>query len=94
VKKFLWIPILLLLASCQSVISDAAIVAAVQNMVDQGLITAEQAPAMVEALKSLLANAGGTDWGELLGSVGAAILGTLGLTRWWRGPSTKGQPKP
>jgi hypothetical protein len=95
VKKFLWMaPCLALLVSCRGLVPDVGIQAAVDDLVRQGIITPEQAPAMVEAFKSLLAEAGGIDWGQTLGSIGAAILGALGLTRYWRGPSTKPKPKP
>jgi hypothetical protein len=92
-KAILVAVLLMSLAACQSPISDAAIQAAVQSMVDSGALTVEQAPGMIDALTTLLASADSFDWGEVLGQVGAAILGALGITRLWRGPSSAVKPK-
>ncbi len=91
--KMILVAILLMsLAACQSPISDAAIQAAVQSMVDSGALTMEQAPGMIDALTTLLASADTIDWGSIMGSIGAAIAGTLGITRLWRGPSSAVKP--
>lgn len=91
--KMILVAILLLsLVACQSAISDEAIRAVVDQMIQGGHLAPEQADSMVEALRNLLANADSFNWGEVLGQVGAAILGALGITRLWRGPSSAVKP--
>lgn len=82
--------VLLLLPGCQGA-GYEAFYAVVSDLQRQGVVTPEQAQALIQALQQA---AGGIDWGELALSVGSSIVFALTGVRLWRGgvTSRKGEP--